>query len=475
MVFPAEQFLTATPESQGVSSKALAEAIESIRQTGKDIHSLLVIRRGYLLSETYFAPYTAATKHSMYSCSKTFTSMLIGIARGKGLLSLDDTVASYFPDKLPDDPSENLMKMTIRNLLCMTTGNDQDTFGYMAESKEDWVKTFLSRPVENEPGTFYRYNTGATYMLSAILTKLTGKTALELAQEWIFPKIGITGAIWDKSPQGISLGGTGLHIRPLDMARFGLLLLSEGQWNGEEVVPAEYVREAQETKIVAYNHIPHPDWTAGYGYQIWRCSFGAYRADGMGGQFIVVMPDQEAVIIFTSALSRDIVYPMDFISEKLVGLFGDSPLPENPEAQAELKAISNLCQKPEAKPVPEEAEAGVPWGKRIKLNGKLLGMVPALTLYRDRLYVESDMGDADLGFRWGAPMLSYYDIPIPEFREPMRLSFMANWDDGLVLRVNALGEPFTARIRFAFSQGKATVSVEQTMGTPSEPLEGTYA
>jgi len=228
MVFPKNDFCRATPESQGVKSSAISAALEAIRASGKDIHSMLVLKNGYLISETYFAPYNENTKHSMFSCSKTFTSMLIGIAQGKGLLKLSDKVASFFSDKLPEEPSENLLNMTIRDLLHMATGNDQDTYGYMTRSGEDWVKMFLARPVEHVPGTFFRYNTGATYMLSAILTKLTGKTALELANEWMFDEIGIRFAKWDASPQGISQGGTGLHLTPRQMARFGLLLLNNG-------------------------------------------------------------------------------------------------------------------------------------------------------------------------------------------------------------------------------------------------------
>ncbi|MBQ3222321.1 MAG: serine hydrolase, partial [Clostridia bacterium] len=131
MVFPKNDFCRATPESQGVKSSAITAALEAIRASGKDIHSMLVLKNGYLISETYFAPYNENTKHSMFSCSKTFTSMLIGIAQGKGLLKLSDKVASFFPDKLPEEPSENLLNMTIRDLLHMATGNDQDTYGYM--------------------------------------------------------------------------------------------------------------------------------------------------------------------------------------------------------------------------------------------------------------------------------------------------------------------------------------------------------
>ncbi len=465
MFFPEKDFIKLSPESQGVKSEAIISAINAIRASGKDIHSMLIVKNGALISETYFAPNSARVKHAMYSCSKTFTSMLIGIAQGKGLISLSDKVASFFPDKLPENPSENLLAMTIRDLLFMASGNDQDTFPFMSKTKEDWVKVFLSRPVEHTPGTFFRYNTGATYMLSAILTKVTGKTALELAKEWIFEKIGIKFAKWDASPQGISMGGTGLRITPPQMSRFGLLLLNEGNWNGEQVIPREYVLEAREKKIDTSNHIAHPDWCAGYCYQMWRCSFGAYRADGMGGQFITVLPEQNAVVVFTSALASDIVYPMDLVSEYLVeALRGNEPVAENPAAYEQLCALSAECAHPSAGKLPAEAEKAVPWGRKIALENKLLNLVNAFTIFDGRIVIHTDLGNVTFGYQWNAPVLSFADFQLPFLREPVQLSFMGGWMDGaLTMRIAVLGEPMTAYLRLMFSGENADISVHTTM------------
>lgn len=477
MVFPKNDFIKATPESQGVKSGAIKAALDAVRASGKDIHSMLVLKNGYLISETYFAPYKENTKHSMFSCSKTFTSMLIGIAQGKGLLKLTDKVASFFPDKLPEDPSENLLNMTIRDLLHMATGNDQDTYGYMTRSGEDWVKVFLSRPVEHVPGTFFRYNTGATYMLSAILTKLTGKTALELANEWIFDTIGIRFAKWDSSPQGISQGGTGLHLTPRQMARFGLLLLNKGNWDGVQVVPEDYVLEAQEKKIDTNNHIDHPDWCSGYCYQMWRCSFGAYRADGMGGQFIVVLPEQNAVVVFTSALGSDIVFPMDVTHEYLAdALRGSEPLPEDGCAQKSLEAVSMDCALPGGMQIPAEAAANVPWGKKIALSEKLFGIADSITLYGTRFALGTRFGSMDFAFKWGAPVLADRGIPLFGRRRGAKVSCMASWKDGaLVLRVNVLEEPATAYITLRFDGADVSVDVQSTAFIPAQTIQGTIA
>lgn len=479
MVFPKQNFVTATPESQGVSSAALLQALQAIRASGKDIHSMLVVKNGCLISETYFAPYHAETSHSMYSCSKTFTSMLIGIAQGKGLLHLSDTVASFFPEKLPENPSENLLKMTVRDLLHMATGNDQDTFDYMTQSKEDWVKVFLSRPVEHAPGTFFRYNTGATYMLSAILTSQTGKTALQLAREWIFDKIGIRFVQWDASPQGISMGGTGLHLTPRQMARFGLLLLNEGRWEDEQIIPREYVLEAQQKQIDTSNHIDHPDWCAGYCYQMWRCSFDAYRADGMGGQFIVVLPKENAVVIFTSALAADIVYPMDLLRETLLpALQGQALLSEDEVTNRTLVEYSAACENPVSIVLPDEAKAKVPWGRRILHTQPQADGIGAFTIYDGRIRVEMGMGPMDFGYKWNAPQIAHMALPLPFLRSPhpARVWFQAQWkheEEAMFLRMGALGEPWTMDMLMHFGPDGVQIDMHSTFAG-DKTISATY-
>ncbi len=462
MVYPNKEFLYASPESQGIRGEEIDSMLEDIRLSGKDIHSILILKNGYLVSETYFAPYTAQTKHSMYSCSKTFTSMLIGIAQGKGLLSTEDKVVSFFPDKVPEEPCANLLDMRIKDLLSMSTGNDQDTFRYMMQS-DDMVKTFLSRPVEHEPGTFFRYNTGATYMLSAILTKLTGKSALQLANEWFLNRIGIEGALWDADRNGISLGGTGLHLTPRDMARFGLLLLNRGNWEGEQLIPEEYVQEASRKHIDTTNHIDHPDWLAGYCWQMWRCSFNnAYRADGMGGQFIVVMPDDNAVVVFTSSLGSDIVYPLDITNKYLSGAFTDKVRPER-----EKKAAAHE---------PAQLNGSViPFGKRIKLADKIVGMVYAITLNPNSVYVETDQGDELFTVGLEKPVLSYDTVYLPGMRSGARLSFMYTArEKGLELRMNVLGEPYTLFIDMDFEGETADIDIKATGFGKFERTTGTF-
>lgn len=470
MVFPKEDFLRATPESMGIDSLAILKALKAIETSGKEIHSMLVVRHGVLAFEHYFAPYDRETLHSMFSCSKTFTSMLIGIAAGKGLLTLDDTVLDWFNDVPIENRTENLEKMTVRDLLMMGSGHGEDTFGNMVSS-DDWERVFLNQSVDHRPGTHFVYNTGATYMLSAILTKATGKTAIELAREWIFDKIGIGEAQWEKSPNGVSLGGTGLHIRPIDMARFGLLILNGGKWEDEQIIPHEYVLDAQTKHIDNRNPDDprqNPNWAAGYCYQMWRCAFDAFRADGMGGQYIVMLPEKETVFVFTSALGSDIGYPLDVIKDFLLdGLF-DAPLPEDQALQARLAAESERLCHPKAAPAPEYAFLFDIACKENEID------VQRVALTRDTLTVEFPNGKMVLPYAWGAPVVSQQKVPkgfLMRAPEEMQFALRGVLGHPYMVLLNPVGSSFSYRIHPYREGGKIKLRVHSVWNERVTVLE----
>lgn len=401
MHFPKEDFVRATPESMGIESQAIEKVLSTIVREQKDVHSMLVLRDGVLVHEQYFAPYARDAQHEMFSCSKTFTSMLIGIAQGKKLLNLQDTVRSFFPEVAVEHPSANLDAMTIRDLLMMGTGHAKDTWGALSQSgQEDWAQVFLNLPVEYAPGTHFVYNTGATYMLSAILTKVTGRSALDLAQEWIFSRIGIEGARWDACPKGISLGGVGLSVRPVDMARFGLLIANEGAWEGEQIIPADYIREARAKQIDNNTGNPDPNWCAGYGYQMWRCRFGAFRADGMGGQYIVMDLERKLVVVFTSALGSDIGVPLQYLENLLLPGVHAQSLPENARAYASLTRLAREL----AHPAPAAAPENVPWGE-YALEENPLG-IARFGWTEKEILLQRHGAVLRVPYEWGAPVVT---------------------------------------------------------------------
>jgi CubicO group peptidase (beta-lactamase class C family) len=323
-----------TPEAQGVSSAAIRELIETADRKVDSLHSFMLVRHGHVVAEAWWTPEAADKPHVLWSLSKSFTSTAVGMAVAEGKLSLDDPVLKFFPDDAPAEPSANLKAMRVRDLLTMNAGH-QDELNWREETH--WVKAFLAHPVPHKPGTHFRYNTPATYMLSAIVQQVTGQTVLEYLTPRLFEPLGIETPQWDASPQGISIGGYGLYLTTEDIAKFGQLYLQQGQWQGQQLVPRRWIEQAT-SKQVANGSNPDSDWEQGYGFQFWRCRHDAYRGDGKDGQICLVLPEQDAVIAIT-ANTRDMQGELNVIWEKLLPAFEDKPLPENAGEQAKLEAV----------------------------------------------------------------------------------------------------------------------------------------
>lgn len=324
-----------TPEAQGVSSVAIRKFIETADHNVNSMHSFILVRHGHVVAEAWWQPESAEEQHILWSLSKSFTSTAVGLAVAEGKLSIDDPVLKFFPNDAPPEPSNNLKAMRIRDLLTMTTGH-QDEAKLKQDDETPWVRSFLAHPVPHKPGTHFRYNTPGTYMLSAIVQEVTGKTVLEYLTPRLFEPLGIEQPKWDTSPQGISIGGYGLFIRTEDIAKFGQLYLQKGRWQGKQLLPAPWVEQAT-SKQVSNGSDPDRDWDQGYGFQFWRCRHGAYRGDGKDGQFCIVLPEQDAVIAIT-ANTRDMQAELNIVWDELLAAFSDNPQDEHPDEQAKLKA-----------------------------------------------------------------------------------------------------------------------------------------
>ncbi|HEU4323131.1 MAG TPA: serine hydrolase [Roseiflexaceae bacterium] len=330
-----QQLPRSAPEAQGVPSAAVLAFLEAAEREIQHLHSLMLVRRGHVLAEGWWVPYAAERPHMLFSLSKSFTSTAVGLAVAEGLLSVDDPVLSFFPEDAPEEVGEHLAAMRVRHLLSMSTGHDTETMGAMGERADGhWVRGFLSCPVPHPPGTHFLYNTGATYMLSAILQQLTGVTLLEYLRPRLLAPLGIEGATWQSCPRGINTGGFGLSTTTEAVANFGQLYLQQGVWQGQPLVPSAWVAEATAAQIANGND-PASDWAQGYGYQFWRCRHGAYRGDGAFGQYCIVLPEQEAVLAITGGLGP--MQPvLDLVWEHLLPAFGPEALPADPDAQAAL-------------------------------------------------------------------------------------------------------------------------------------------
>ena len=303
-----------TPEAQGASSAGIRAAIEALDALG-GIHGVLVLRGGSVIAETWWQPYEPQHQQLLFSVSKSVTSTAVGLAIADGLFDLDSRVIDILAEDAPADPDENLAALTVRHLLTMTTGHAAELMESLDRSEGSWVRTMLAEPVQHAPGSVFLYNTGATYLLSAIVQKTTGQTLTQYLEPRLFAPLGITGARWESSPEGIDVGGFGLRILLEDVALFGQLYLQHGQWNGAQLVPAEWIAEATGFRVPSVGEVVH--WTSGYGYQFWQNRDGSYRADGAFGQYCIVLDELDAVIALTAGVT-DTGMVLDAVFDSLV-------------------------------------------------------------------------------------------------------------------------------------------------------------
>ncbi|MDR1919402.1 MAG: beta-lactamase family protein [Tannerellaceae bacterium] len=295
-------FQRSSPEKEGMRTIGILNFLEEVQARGIDMHSLMILRHGKVVTEGWWYPYKPNYRHIMHSVSKTFTSTAIGFAVDEKRLTVDDKVISFFPDDLPAEVSPYLAELTVKHLLTMSVGQDPAPTFLMSD--ENWVKSFLATPIVNQPGTVFLYSSYATYMLSAIVQKVTGQTTFDYLQPRLFEPLNITGIQWEVDAQGVNMGGWGMRIRTEDMARLGQFYLQQGRWNGRQLLSKAWIKEASSLQIYQRDSLTleeelHDNGVQGYGYQIWRCTGNAYRADGANGQFIIVMPEQDAVVIIT--------------------------------------------------------------------------------------------------------------------------------------------------------------------------------
>lgn len=291
------------PEAEGVASSAILAFLNAAEQEKLELHSLMLLRHGRVVAEGWWTPYGPHKRHILNSLSKSFTSTAVGFAAEEGLLSVDDKVVDYFPEETSGKVTSNLAGLRIRHLLTMSTGHDRDTLPELWGNEGNWVKAFLDCPLAHAPGTHFLYNSGATYVLSAILRKVTNQSLVAYLKPRLFEPLGIHGAVWDTCPRGIETGGWGMRATTEDLAKFGQLYLQKGIWNDRRLLSEAWIREATSAQI-ANGEDESDDWAQGYGYQFWRCRHDVYRGDGAFGQFCVVMDKLDSVLVVTAGTTR---------------------------------------------------------------------------------------------------------------------------------------------------------------------------
>lgn len=326
-----------TPESMGIASRDILKFVQAAEADGHELHSLMVLKDGNVVAEGWWAPYRAQDVHLLYSLSKSFTSTAIGFAVQEGLLGLDDRVISFFSAETPANVSENLRAMKVRHLLSMSAGQAEDDLAALRSRDDgDWARGFLEREVPYEPGAKFLYNSAATYMLSAIVTRVSGDTVLDYLRPRLLDPLGIEDAIWETCPKGVNSGGWGLSITTESIARFGQFYLQRGVWDGKRLLSEAWIADATRSHV-SNGDDPNSDWQQGYGFQFWRCRHNCFRGDGAFGQFCVVLPHRGMVVAITASVS-DLQGVLDLVWTHLLGSGADRPIAAGAESAAALRA-----------------------------------------------------------------------------------------------------------------------------------------
>jgi CubicO group peptidase (beta-lactamase class C family) len=389
-----------TPESQGLDSAVLAEALDYVRANRIPLHSFLLIRNGVIVLDAYFYPYSGRELHDVASVTKSFTSAAVGIAIEKGLVkSVDEKVLSILPvANAASDPRK--WRLSIRHLLTMTSGLDCDTEGgeralASMRRSDDWAAFALALPMRADPGSQYAYCSCNNHLLSSMVTAVTGESLLQFAQKNLLQPIGVTDVIWPPDPKGRTHGWGDLHLHPRDMARFGLLYLQQGRWRDARLVPESWVRESSKAAVTVRQGV-------GYGLSWWinTARPPIFEAVGRGGNRISLLPKENIVVVFTGGgADTDRIAPFLFRAIR-----SETAIPDNRAGRQSLKRALLRCSSP----VAETANARTP-PLANKISGLSFSLSPnPLDLRSIRFdFKAADVATAALQFedaRWIAPI-----------------------------------------------------------------------
>ena len=332
-----------TPEAQGISSKALERFVDKLKEQKIPVHSILMARHGHMIMEAYYQPYDKEKLHRMFSETKSYTSLGIGLLVSDGVIRLEDKICQYFPEYLPGEVHPWLEEMTIKDMLRMETCHNKTTYE-KTSTTENWVRSFFQTVPTHRPGQIFMYDTSASHTLCALVEKLTGQKLLDFLKDRILRQIGFSEESYImEDPFGVSMGGTGLMAKPTDMLKVGLMLLNGGKdpddygkEDGRQVYPKEYLDQAlkfQTSTIMSSLR----DW--GYGFQFWKMPDNGFAMIGLGSQDTLCFPEQDMVITMTSdtqGIPNGSAMILNLIRTEIFEQLSDQPLPELGETEQKL-------------------------------------------------------------------------------------------------------------------------------------------
>ena len=331
---PENNLAYTTPESLGIPSEAVESFLEVLEKNSLCMHGFMLMRRGRVAAEGYWRPFEVDRLHRIYSISKSFTAVAVGMMVEEGKISLDSRPADIFPEYLPESPHPYVMEATVRDLLIMATYNLGTSY---TPQSPDFAETFFTDSRhKHKPGQIFSYDTAATTVLCAIIEKLSGKPILEYMCP-VLDEIGFSKDAWCvQTPEGRSWTGSGISCTMRDLARFALLCMNQGAWNGKQLVDSGYMRAATSRQISTANA---DGWPGGYGYQFWCMPGGGFAMIGMGGQLALCMPKYDAILITTADIQgrQDAMGIILNAFDSLLESFVPETLPENAKAQEKLR------------------------------------------------------------------------------------------------------------------------------------------
>ncbi len=308
-----------TAESIGLNSSVISKMTEEMAFSNIGIHSLMIIRNGKVGVESYSPPFTADSNHMVYSVSKSFLATAYGFALDEGKIKRTTRLVDIFPEAMPKKISKNLDKITIHHLLTMSAGKQT---AIKSVKERDWLETFVTATEIFEPGEGFRYVSDNYYVAAMMLTKVLGQSITEYLTPRLYKPLGIDMPFWERSPDGVEAGGWGLMLKTEDIAKFIVCYLNDGVYNGKQVVPAWWVKEATSVLVDTSLVEKHSDSAAGYGCGFWNCKGmdNTFRAEGMFCQYAIAFKDYNAVLVMTADHS-DLQETLDIIWEYMPSVF----------------------------------------------------------------------------------------------------------------------------------------------------------
>ena len=334
-----------TPESVGISSRDIADYIKILNDNGLCTHSLIIYRKGRIVFEKYWEPFDRDFLHRMYSVTKSFVSVAIGLLVSDGLISLDDPISKYFPEETKNQADKYMKGQTIRHMLMMSTA--KPTVHWFDSKPSDRVAFYFANtdPISRPSGTIFSYDSNGSFILGSLVERLTGKTLMEFLRERVLNKIGFSEeAYMLKCPGGHSWSDSALICKPTDLLKMAVLCMNKGEYNGEQIIDRDYITAATSKQIDNFVFGTKNYSSFGYGYQFWRTYDNSFSFNGMGSQFAICTPDKDMVMVTTGdnqgyGEAGQIIFENYF--RHVVRKAGDSAIPEDATAQAELDSLAS--------------------------------------------------------------------------------------------------------------------------------------